>query len=95
MASVKVNYLGVLSPIVGKENEYIEIEEFSTLRDLITVLGLRYGERFSCSLEHADGTLIWADVAIVVDGLPVHDAMFRLAGKKEVQIALIPMIQGG
>ncbi len=95
MASVRVNYLGVLSPMVGRETEDVEIQESFTLRDLIRLLGLRYGERFSCSLEHADGTLIWADVAIVVDGLPVQDATFRLAGKKEVQIALIPMIQGG
>jgi len=95
MTTVKVNYLGVLSPMVGKETEAVEIQDSSTLRDLITLLGLRYGERFSCSLEHADGSLIWADVAIVVDGLPVHDAGFPLAGKQEVQIALIPMIQGG
>jgi len=95
MASVKVNYLGVLFPMVGKEDEYIEIQESSTLRDLITLLGLRYGERFSGSLEHADGTLIWGEVVIVVDGLPVHDTNFRLTGKKEIQIALIPMIDGG
>lgn len=95
MAKVKVNYLGVLPPMVGKSDEYIDIGECSTLRDLIALLGLRYGERFSCSLEHADGTLIWGDVAIVVDGVPVHDPAFQLTGKKEVQIALIPMIEGG
>jgi sulfur carrier protein ThiS len=93
--NVKVNYFGVLPPIVGKKEEYIELQEPSTLKDLITLLGLRYGERFSGSLEHADGSLIWADVAIVVDGLPVHDVKFQLDGKREVHIALIPMIQGG
>ena len=93
--NVKVNYFGILPPIVGKTEEYVDLKEPSTLLDLIALLGLRYGERFSASLEHADGSLIWADVAIVVDGLPVHDTKYQLDGKREVQIALIPMIQGG
>jgi len=95
MVRVKVNYLGVLPPIVGKSDEYVEIDEPSTLRELLRVLGLRYGERFSGSLEHADGSLVWSDVAIVIDEVPIHDVEYQLAGKKEVHIALIPQIVGG
>jgi len=92
---VKVNYLGILPPMVLRNGEYVEVEEPATLGDLIKMLGLRYGEKFRCSLQHADGSLIWGDVAIVVDGHPVHDADFPLSGKREIEIALIPMIEGG
>ena len=52
-------------------------------------MGLRYGEGFRY------GALIWGDVAIVVDGLPAHDVDFPLKGRREIEIALIPMIEGG
>lgn len=61
----------------------------ATLGDLIQLLGLRYGGGFRY------GTIIWGDVAIVVDGLPVHDVDFPLKGRREIEIALIPMLVGG
>ena len=61
----------------------------ATLGGLIQLLGLRYGEGFRY------GTLIWGDVAIVVDSLPVHDVDFPLKGRREIEIALIPMLVGG
>ncbi len=95
MPKVKVNYLGVLSPMVPQAGEYVDVEEFATLGDLLRILGLRYGDRFRYSLQHLDGTLISGDVAIVIDGLPVHDIDHPLTGKHEIEIALIPMIVGG
>ncbi len=95
MPKVKVSYLGVLSPMLATSEDYVDVAEPATLADLLEVLGLRYGEKFRCSLQHADGSLIWGDVAIVVDGHPVHDVDFPLSGKREIEIALIPMIEGG
>lgn len=95
MPKVNVNYLGVLSPMVCKNEERVDVDDPATLGDLLHLLGLRYGERFRCSLQNADGTLIWGDVAIVVDGLPVHDIDYPLTGKQEIEIALIPMLVGG
>jgi sulfur carrier protein ThiS len=92
---VKINYLGVLSPMVSRNGEYVEVEEPATLGDLIKMLGLRYGEKFHCSLQHADGSVIWGDVAIVIDGVRVDDVDFPLRGSQEIEIALIPMIEGG
>ena len=95
MPKVRVNYLGVLPPMVSNDGEYVDVEESATLGDLLQTLGLRYGDKFRYSLQHLDGTLIWGDVAIVVDGLPVHDIDYPLTGKQEIEIALIPMIAGG
>ena len=69
--------------------------EPATLADLLEVLGLRYGEKFRCSLQHADGSLIWGDVAVLIDGLPVHDIDYPLRGNPQIEIALIPMLVGG
>ena len=95
MPKVKVNYLGVLCPIACKDEEYVAVDESATLGDLLQTLSLRYGDRFRYSLQNLDGTLIWGDVAIVVDGLPVHDIDYPLTGKQEIEIALIPMLVGG
>ncbi len=95
MPKLKVNYLGVLPPIVSQNGEYVELGDFATLGDLLETLGLRYGDRFRYSLQHLDGTLISGDVAIIVDGLPVHNIDYPLTGKQEIDIALIPMIAGG
>jgi hypothetical protein len=35
------------------------------------------------------------DVAILVDGLPLHGIDYPLKGRREVEIALIPMLVGG
>ena len=61
----------------------------ATLGDLIQLLGLRYGEGFRY------GALIWGDVAIVVDGLLAHDVDLPLKGRREIEVALIPMLVGG
>lgn len=95
MPKVKVSYLGVLCSIEAKGDEYVDLEEPATLGDLIRALGLRYGEKFRHSLQNADGTLVWGDVAIVIDGTPVHDMGFPLKENPEIEIALIPMIEGG
>jgi len=95
MPKVKLKYLGVLSPMLARSEEDMFVEESATLGDLLQKLGLRYGEKFRCSLENTDGTLVCGDVAIVIDGLPVHNINFVLKGDQEIQIALLPMMVGG
>ncbi|MBI2988364.1 MAG: MoaD/ThiS family protein [Deltaproteobacteria bacterium] len=95
MPKVKVSYLGALSPMLARREEYVSVGESATLGDLLQKLGLRYGEKFRCSLQNADGTLVCSEVAIVIDGLPVRDVSFLLKGDQEIQIALLPQMLGG
>ena len=54
---IKVEYLGLVSNVLGRECDEYSIPEGSTIKDLLAMMAARYGEPFKASVLRSDGQL--------------------------------------
>jgi len=94
---VKVEYLGHVRGYVGnKRVEEIEVEENSSIVDLLLVLGKKYGDLFKRSVYEPKGADVKSNYIITVNGYLLNQLrgiMTKLnAGDK---IVILPIVSGG
>lgn len=54
---IRVEFLGLVNNVLGKENDEFSIQEGSTIKELLELMAARYGEPFKASVLRSDGHL--------------------------------------
>ena len=94
---VKVEYLGHIKNILGsKREEEIEVEDNSSIGDLLLVLSEKHGESFKKAVYEADGKDIKSNFIATVNGFLLN----QLNGvetklKDGDHVVLMPIVSGG
>ena len=95
MAKAKISYHGMIRRIVGKQEEIVDFSQGISLLELLDSLGKRYGEEFKRRVRNEGSSAIIGDLIIAVDGGAVDNLDILLKGDKEIDIAVIPQMEGG
>jgi MoaD family protein len=94
---VKVEYLGHIKNILGsRREEEIEVEDDSSISDLLMVLSEKHGESFKKALYEAGGKDIKSNFIATVNGYLLN----QLNGvetklKSGDHVVLMPIVSGG
>jgi len=94
---VKVEYLGHIRNIIGSEREEeVEIEESSSIADLLMILSKKYGKPFQKSVYETNTTDVKSNFIVTINGYLLN----QLNGvKTKLQhgdnIVLMPIVSGG
>jgi molybdopterin synthase sulfur carrier subunit len=94
---VKVEYLGHIKNILGsRREEEIEVEDNSSISDLLMVLSEKHGESFKKALYEAGGKDIKSNFIATVNGYLLN----QLNGvetklKNGDHVVLMPIVSGG
>lgn len=94
---VKVEYLGHIKNILrSRREEEIDVEDNSSMSDLLMVLSERHGEAFKKAVYEAGGKDIKSDFIATVNGLLLN----QLNGvetklKNGDHVVLMPIVSGG
>ncbi len=98
MQSIKIRYVGLVRNSLGKSEETIDLPDNSTVRNLIELLGERYGNDFQASVLTSDGKLK-PTTTLLLDGTDVEGAgglEASLVGHQQLSIlALVHPPAGG
>lgn len=54
---IRVEFLGLVNNVLGKENDEFSLPEGSTIKELLGIIVARYGEPFKASVLRSDGQL--------------------------------------
>ena len=90
---VTVEYTAQLKRASGKAREEIELDDSSTLTDLVNTIADRHGEELSRMLKSADGTPQATVIPFIGDDQVRWDASAALADG--VTVTLLSPISGG
>jgi len=93
---VKVSYLGYIRLMLRKQEEELELEENTTLGDLLNLLSQKYGEPFKKEIYEPGLQDLKYGYGVIINGF----LMARLQGLKTPlkdgdQIILTTLISGG
>jgi MoaD family protein len=93
---VKVSYLGYIRNMLGKQEEEFELEEKTTLGDLLNMLSEKYGEPFKKEVYEPGLQDLKYGYGVIINGI----LMARLQGlktplKEGDRIILTTLISGG
>ena len=93
---VKVSYLGYIRVMLGKREEEFDLNENSTLGDLLNILSQKYGEPFRKEVYEPGLQDLKYGYGVIINGL----LMARLQGLKTPlkdgdQVILTTLISGG
>lgn len=94
---VKVEYLGHIRNIIGSlKDEEVEINENSSVADLLLLLSEKYGEPFKKAVYEPKGADVKANYIITVNGYLLN----QLSGletklKHGDHVVLLPIVSGG
>lgn len=94
---VKVEYLGHIRNIIGSEREEeVEIEESSSIADLLMILSKKYGKPFQKSVYETNTIDVKSNFIVTINGYLLN----QLNGvKTKLQhgdhIVLMPIVSGG
>lgn len=94
---VKVEYFGHIKNIIksGREEE-VEIEEDSSIADLLVRLSERYGEPFQKALYEPKGKDVKTNYIITVNGYLLNQLNgIKTRLKNGDHVALLPIVSGG
>ena len=94
---VKVEYLGHIRNIIGSEREEeVEINEDSSLSDLLMILSKKYGKPFQKSVYETDTIDVKPNFIVTINGYllnQLNGVKTRL--KHGDHIVLMPIVSGG
>lgn len=95
---IKVAYFGLVSSVVGRRSEDLEVSEGCTVRELLELLGQKYGDSFRGSVLAKDGSLR-STVRISLNNLDMQGLQgleTKLGPKDEVTLVVVAYaMQGG
>jgi molybdopterin converting factor small subunit len=95
MQTVLVRYYGILKEFAKKKQEKIEMEDNSSVLDLIKVISARNGEKFR-DFVSADNGKMRDGLAFAVDGKSVErSTLGRIKCKDISEFVILPPISGG
>jgi molybdopterin converting factor small subunit len=98
MQSLRIRYVGLVRNSLGKSEETIALPDGSTVRDLLELLGERYGNDFRASVLTSDGKLK-PTTTLLLDGIDIEGAgslEASLVGREQLSIlALVHPPAGG
>jgi MoaD family protein len=94
---VKVEYLGHVKNILGSEREeQVEIEEDSSVADLLVRLSEKYGEAFQKAVYETKSKDVKPNYIITVNGYLLNQLNgVKTKLKNGDHIALLPIVSGG
>ena len=95
MARVQVRYYGILREIANKKEEKFEIENTSSVLDLIELVSVKNGPRFRNFVYDEKGKLR-EGLAFAVDGSSLERSLLAKTKSKSVtEFVILPPISGG
>jgi molybdopterin synthase sulfur carrier subunit len=71
MPVLKIRYIGLLRNSLGKSEETVELPDGTTVRDLLDVLGEKYGNDFRATVLTSDGKLK-PTTTLLLDGTDIE-----------------------
>lgn len=94
---VKVEYLGHIKNILGsKREEEVEIEESSSVTDLLLILSEKYGLPFKKTIYERSSTDVKPNYIITVNGYLLNQLDgVKTKLKNGDHITLLPIVSGG
>ena len=94
---VKVEYLGHIKNILGsKREEEIEVEDNSSISDLLLVLSEKHGESFKKAVYEAGGKDIKSNFIATVNGFLLNQLKgIETKLKDGDRVVLMPIVSGG
>lgn len=93
---VRVNYLGPLRTVTGRDEEDVELREHARLGDLFERLGEKYGAEFERHLFEATGDAKEATL-ILINGRTLRkhkEFLGQFLSERDV-LSLLPLVSGG
>jgi MoaD family protein len=94
---VKVEYLGHIKNIIGsKSQEEIEIEDNSSIADLLMLLSKRYGDPFKKAVYESGASDVKANFMATVNGYLLNQLKgIETRLKNGDRVTLMPVVSGG
>lgn len=94
---VKVEYLGHIKNMLGsRREEEIDIEDNSSMSDLLTVLSEKHGESFKKAIYEAGGKDIKSNFIATVNGYLLNQLNgVKTKLKNGDHVILMPIVSGG
>jgi MoaD family protein len=94
---VKVEYLGHIKNIIGsKRQEEIEIEDDSSIADLLMLLSKKYGEPFKKAVYESGGLDVKSNFMATVNGYLLNQLKgVKTKLKNGDHVTLMPVVSGG
>lgn len=95
MAQVKIRFFGMLKEMIGKREESVQIEDSSSVSDLIVLLSTKHGKKFEDFVFDKKGNLR-NGLAFAVNGDSIEESKLASTKCKEVkEFVILPPISGG
>jgi MoaD family protein len=95
MALVKIRFFGMLREMIGKREESLQIDDSSSVTDLIKLLSSKHGKRFADFVFDQKGNLR-EGFAFAVNGDSLSESKLSTTKCKDVQeFVILPPISGG
>lgn len=93
---VKLVFHGSYREITGVREKYLELNENSTINDLLQKLELIYGKELTSQLIDYESDKTWSLMAIAVNGVIMNDVKkFAMSLKESDEIIFLPPALGG
>lgn len=94
---IKVEYLGHIKNMTNdKREEELDVEEDSTVADLLNLLAKRYGESFRKGVYEPKGTDVKPNYIITVNGYLLNQLNgIETKLKNGDHVTLLPIVSGG
>ncbi len=94
--AVNVKFMGDLHAFLRRKDLVITLPRGSTIRDVLALLCERYGEPFTCRVFSSPGTLHHY-ILVFLNGQNIKEVggLGAKLGDSEVEIIMLPMIEGG
>ena len=94
---VKVEYLGHIKNMLGsRREEEIEVEDNSSISDLLVMLSEKHGESFKRAIYEAGGKDIKSNFIATVNGYLLNQLNgVKTKLKNEDHVVLMPIVSGG
>ncbi len=95
MAKVKIRFFGMLREMVGTREESIQIDDSSSVEDLVKLLSSKHGQRFTDFVFDKKGKLR-DGFAYAVNGDSVNESkLFSIKCGGVTEFAILPPVSGG
>jgi len=95
MAQVKIRFFGMLREMIGKREESLQIDDSSSISDLIKLLSTKHGKRFADFVFDQKGNLR-EGFAFAVNGDSLSESKLGSTKCSDVkEFVILPPISGG
>jgi len=97
MLKVKMEYLGHIKNVMGnKKQEEIEIQDKSSIRDLLMLLSKKYGDPFRKAVYESGSSDLKANFMATVNGFLLNQLQgVETKLKNGDRVTLMPVVSGG